>query len=109
MLLLFQILFTLFCLFAIGSVINKKKSGHLGPKGTLFWVIFWLAAIVAVLWPNSTQVLADLIGIGRGSDLVSYAAIALLFFLLFKMHIKLESIGRDITRVVRKDALDVKE
>ena len=106
MIVLFQILFTLFALFAIASVFKRKKEGLLGPKGLVFWVMFWLLAIVAVLWPDSTTQLANLLGIGRGSDFVLYVAIALLFYLVFKLHIKLESVGRDITRVVRKEAVE---
>mgnify|MGYP005639271841 FL=1 len=106
MLILFQILFTLFAIFTIGSVVKRKKEGLLGPKGLIFWVIFWLLAIVAVLWPDSTTQLANLLGIGRGTDFVLYVAIAVLFYIVFRLHIKLESVGRDLTKVVRKETLD---
>ncbi len=106
MIILFQILFSLFALFAIGNVVKRKKEGLLGPKGLVFWVVFWLLAMVAVLWPNSTVVVANTFGIGRGTDFILYISIALLFYLVFKLHIKLESVGRDITTVVRKETLD---
>lgn len=106
MLILFQSLFTFFVLFAIISVANKRKSGLLGPKGTIFWVMFWLLSCVFVWWPNSTVILANYLGIGRGTDLVLYVSLAIIFFVLFRLHVKIESIGRDITRVVRKDALE---
>ena len=72
----------------------------------VFWILFWLAADVAVLWPNSTTVLANALGIGRGSDLVLYISLAALFYLLFRLHVKVESINRDVTKVVRDKALD---
>ncbi|MBU2542011.1 DUF2304 domain-containing protein [Patescibacteria group bacterium] len=106
MLILFQSLFTLFTLFAIWSVLSKRKSGLLGPKGTVFWVVFWLLASIFVWWPNSTVILANYLGIGRGTDLVLYVSLAIIFFVLFRLHVKIESIGRDITKVVRKDSLD---
>ena len=106
MLLLFQILFSLFALAAMVSVLKKRQEGLLGPKGVVFWVLFWLIASVAVWWPNGTTVLANAFGIGRGTDFVLYVAIALLFYLVFKLHVKLESVGRDITKVVRKEALE---
>ncbi|HBU06909.1 MAG TPA: DUF2304 domain-containing protein [Candidatus Magasanikbacteria bacterium] len=105
MLILFQILFTMFVLFAIVNVIKRKQEGLLGPKGLFFWLIFWLLAIVAVLWPNSTTILANYLGIGRGTDFVIYVALVIIFYLLFKLHIKLESVGRDITKVVRREAV----
>lgn len=105
MIILFQILFLLFVLFAIFSVIRRKKEGTLGPKGTLFWILFWVIAAAAVLWPNSTTVIANYLGIGRGTDLVVYTSLAIMFFILFKLHVKIESVGRDITSVVRRDAI----
>lgn len=105
MLIIFQILFLLFVLFAIVSVIKKKKEGLLGPKGLIFWLVFWFLAIFVVLWPDSTFVLSNYFGISRGADLVVYVSLALIFFILFRLHIKLESVGRDITKVVRDKAL----
>ena len=109
MLFLFQSLFILFALFAIWSVVKKKQEGLLGPMGMLFWVLFWLIASIAVWWPDSTTLLANTFGIGRGTDFILYIAIAVLFYLVFKLHIKLESIGRDVTKVVRKEALGLQE
>lgn len=105
MLILFQILFVLFSLFAITRVIVQRKSGSLGPKGTVFWIIFWLATILVVLWPNSVSVLANYLGIGRGADLVLYASLALIFYILFKLNIKIENMNRDVTKVVRSKTL----
>ena len=105
MLLIFQILFILFVLFAIASVAGKKREGILGSKGVLFWIIFWVLAVVVVLWPNSVQVIANHLGIGRGVDLVFYSALAIIFFILFRLHVKLEELKRDITHVVREKTL----
>jgi hypothetical protein len=106
MLILFQILFILFALFAITSVLKRKKDGQMGAWGAVFWAVFWVLAIVAVLWPNSTNILANSLGIGRGSDFIIYISVALIFYLVFKLHVKIEAISRDITKIVRKDALD---
>jgi|SRR3989338_5251906 len=105
MLFLFQLLFILFSLYAIGNVWRRRREGTLSQRGLIFWVIFWLLADVAVIWPNSTTLLANALGIGRGSDLVIYISLALLFFLIFKLYIKIESLNRDVTKVVRDRAL----
>ena len=106
MLIIFQILFSLFALFAITSVIKKKKEGLLGPKGLVFWFIFWILAAVLVFYPNSTTTLAHYLGIGRGSDLLMYVSLVVIFYVLFRLNVKLESIGRSLTKIVRKDALE---
>lgn len=109
MLILFQILFILFSVFALVSVIKKGEQGVLGRKGIAFWVLFWLVADVAVLWPDSTSILAHALGIGRGTDLIVYISVAVMFYVLFRLHVKIEEIGRDVTRVVRKEALEKKK
>lgn len=109
MLILFQILFTLFALFAVGSVLKRKKDGALGTRSAGFWIVFWVATIIAVLWPNSTTILANRLGIGRGADFVLYISIIVIFYLLFRLHIKLEGINKDITKIVRKETLQAEE
>ncbi|MBI5222071.1 MAG: DUF2304 domain-containing protein [Candidatus Magasanikbacteria bacterium] len=109
MLIIFQLLFILFPLFAIISVIKRKREGLLGPRGTIFWVLFWLAAAVFVWWPDSTTIVANKFGIGRGADLVFYVSLVVIFYILFKLNVKLESVGRDVTKVVRNKALDGQE
>ncbi|MCF6276346.1 MAG: DUF2304 domain-containing protein [Candidatus Magasanikbacteria bacterium] len=108
MIILFQILFVLFSMFAVFAVWKKKEKGLLGPKGVFFWTSFWLLAVVAVVWPESTSILASKFGIGRGVDLVFYFAFVILFYIIFRLHIKIESVGRDITKIVRKNAINSK-
>jgi|SRR3989339_49146 len=106
MLILFQILFLLFVAFALYSVGRKKSSGVLGRWGLIFWVSFWLGASVLILWPQSTVILANYLGIGRGADLVFYSSLLIIFFVLFRLHVKIETMSRDITKIVRKEALE---
>jgi len=106
MLIIFQILFILFALFAVVNVLKKKHEGLLGPKGAIFWLLFWLLAAVAVMLPSGITELANTFGIGRGADFVLYVAMVIIFYLLFRLNVKMESIGRDITKVVRKEAIE---
>ena len=105
MLIIFQIFFILFALFAIVTVIGRRNAGQLDIKGAIFWILFWIAAGIAVVWPDTTQRIADHLGIGRGTDVVLYASVALLFYMLFRLQVKIEEINRDVTKVVRDKAL----
>lgn len=106
MLIIFQVLFSLFALFAVLSVIKKKREGLLGPKGLIFWLSFWILATILVFYPNSTTTIAHYLGIGRGADLLMYVSLVVIFYVLFRLHVKLESVGRSLTKVVRKEALE---
>lgn len=106
---LFQVAIALLSIISIVSVMKKRNEQLLGPLGAFFWIIFWIAFIGIVSVPNVTQYVADLIGIGRGVDLIMYSSIALLFFIVFKLHIKIEGLKRDLTEVVRNQTLDTVE
>lgn len=105
---IFQLLFVLFSAGAVSLVYRRQKEGVLGKKGAFFWAFFWVLAAVAVIWPSSTQILADLLGIGRGTDLVLYLSVAVIFYLLFKLNVKLDGLNKELTKVVRHQALDKK-
>lgn len=105
-LIIFQSLIILFALFTIVNIFRLRRQGALGIWGVLFWVLFWIGVSLVVLWPQGVQMIARTFGIGRGSDFVLYISVITLFFLLFRLHIKIESIGREVTRVVRTKAID---
>ncbi|MFC1788018.1 DUF2304 domain-containing protein [Patescibacteria group bacterium] len=104
--LLIQILIVAFCLFAIGRAAGQLHSGHLGRVWFGFWFLFWLAVAVVAVLPQTTQIAARFVGVGRGVDLVIYISIIVLFYLVFRLFIKLEEVEREITRLVRKLAID---
>jgi len=93
---------------AIRSVYKRRKEGFLGLSGFLFWSLFWIFVAVVVAVPESANSAARLFGIGRGADFAIYSSIGLIFFILFRLHIKIESIGRDITKLTRHQALEEK-
>ncbi len=105
---LIQILLILFFLFAALKVIGRFRAGDLSWRGMLAWVLFWILALVVVLLPNSTFYFAHLVGIGRGADLVIYLGLAGLFFMIFRLMVKIERMNKDITKLTRKIALEDK-
>ncbi len=105
---IFQLIIAFLALSALISVARKKRENLLGPLGAFFWIVFWVALVSIVSVPNIAQRIADIIGIGRGVDLVMYASIAVLFFVVFKLHIKVEGLKRDLTVIVRGQALEDK-
>lgn len=103
---LIQILISIFALFAISRLVLKFKKTELRISKFFIWLIFWLAVGVVVWIPDATNMAANFLGIGRGADLVFYLSIILIFYLIFRIYIKIEKVEKDITKVVRKDALE---
>ena len=71
------------------------------------WFGLWLVVGVVVLLPQVASYLAAVVGVGRGSDLVTYLSLVLIFYLLFKIFIKQEKLERQLTSLVR--SLSLKE
>lgn len=90
------------------KIILRFRAGELNWKEMLFWPVFWCAAALIVIKPDSTFYLARKVGIGRGADLIVYAALVLLFFMVFGLTVKLEKINKSITKLTRKAALEDK-
>lgn len=103
---LIQIFISLFCLFAFIKTIGKFKRQNL-PKTDLFlWLFLWLAAGITVWLPGDLTKFANFLGIGRGADLILYISILLVFYLFFRLYIRLEKIEKNITKIVQKNALE---
>ena len=104
--LLIQILLVLFFIFAIIRVVSRFRGGELTRGGLFFWLVFWMLAGVVALWPDTTFIVARFVGIARGADLVMYSSLVLLFFMVFKIMVRLEQDKKEITKMTRKRALE---
>jgi small membrane protein len=101
-----QFILILIIVVILSILFLKYKKGELVLKHLLAWMFFWLIALTVVVFPNLTNIPAGYLGIGRGADLVVYFSLIFIFYFLFKFLIKLEKIEKEITRIVRKIALD---
>jgi hypothetical protein len=63
------------------------------------------AGAVAVLFPETTQDAADLVGVGRGTDLITYIAIVAVLFVLLHYYTKFVDLQRQLTEVARELAI----
>lgn len=105
-----QIFIIIFALFAITRAVFQFKKGTLTIAWLLFWSLFWVATGFVAIMPQTTDVVAQFFGVGRGADAVIYVALIGLFFLVFRMYVHIEAVEGEITQLVRKLALeDVKK
>ncbi|AEH06653.1 DUF2304 domain-containing protein [Methanothermococcus okinawensis] len=106
---LIQILAIIFAIFAISRVVLQVKSNSMSRDSALFWIFVWITVILAVVFPNTLGYLATLTGVGRGVDVLIYFAIIVLFYLIYRIYVKMENIEREITTVVREVAIIERE
>lgn len=100
-----QILLILFILFAISRVLLRAREKVISTQIALFWSAVWIVALIGVVLPNTTTLVADYFGVGRGVDVIVYISLALLFYLVFRIFVMIEDLKHDITNLVRLLAL----
>ncbi|MBU1084883.1 MAG: DUF2304 family protein [Candidatus Beckwithbacteria bacterium] len=100
-----QIVLSIFLVFAATRVILRLKDGALTIKSFSFWFTVFVLAIIGVIKPELTTLIAQKLGIGRGTDAVIYASILLLFYLIFRTNVMLENQRHDLTKLIRDLAL----
>lgn len=100
-----QVVLIVFIFFAVVRTVERYRDRAIPARWFIFWVLFWVVVAVAVLVPKTTEYFARLVGVGRGVDAVLYFAIVTLFYLFFRVFVRMERIERDITKIVRELAL----
>lgn len=100
-----QIVLICFAVFAMSRVLIRYRRGLTRMLHLELWLLFWIAVVVVALRPETTNLLADWLGVGRGVDTAMYLALLLIFYLLFRSFGKIEDLDRQLTRVVRANAL----
>jgi len=103
-----QIIGILFALFAFIVTIIKFKEKKISIKEFIFWSILWFCIAVIAIVPWTTTIIANFIGIRRGIDVVIYLSIIVLFYLIFRIYVKIINVEREITKLVREEALKKK-
>lgn len=83
--------------------LKGRRSSNQQAIRRLFIVIALIAGLLAVLFPGYTNVLAGLVGVGRGADLLLYTFVVFgLFYAVYQYRRQLwqEKINTDLARAL---------
>lgn len=105
----FQILILIFVAFVITKSVKRLMKKEISLLLFLFWISIWVFVAVIGTFPVIIERAASLVGIGRGVDLVIYTAVFALFYFVFKIHVRVSKVEKDISQIVRKIAIDKAE
>ncbi len=100
-----QILLGIFVLLVLARVVWRYIRHDIRGRELVWWGLFWLAVLAAVAAPQTTDVMAQWVGVARGADLLVYVSVLVLFYIVFRLLIHIERIERDITILSRAVAL----
>ncbi len=100
-----QVLGIIFALFALSRVLLRYKDKSIKAIEFFFWSIIWMGVILLALFPGLFTALSKFIGIGRGVDILLYFGMIILFYLIFRLYVKIESQKKELTLLVRELAV----
>lgn len=98
-----QILYLFFILLVEIKVYDKFRRKDISTPSFLFWALFWLSSGFLILWPKTSDYLAQKLGLKtqKGVDLIVDASVAVIFYLIWRIFLRLERIERDLTKITR--------
>jgi len=100
MILAIQIVLIVVILAVMGRLL-LTRSARTRAIWTLLGIVFTAFAIVAVLFPNVTNIIAHLVGVGRGTDLLLYVLVIVVLVTIVQQNLHRQDDQRRFAKVVR--------
>ena len=103
--LLIQLFLSFSVLFSLWLVWRRKRQAAVSLGIAILWTIGALASLVVIWIPEIASRAANIFGVGRGADLIVYLGLPLLFVLVFQLYVSHVRLERQLTELVRREAL----
>jgi len=100
-----ELLVILFALFAFSRALLRFKDKAISWRVFTFWTVIWAALIALIALRRRLGFIGELTGTEDPFKIIVIISIVLLFYLLFRLYVKLDNIGQKITKLTRKDAI----
>mgnify|MGYP001618197378 CR=1 FL=1 len=95
-------------LIAVGGVVRSlllfRERRH-SIRALIFWLMIWGGIGIIAFVPKVSFWISEPLGIQRGVDVIVYVSIILLFFMVSRLILNIESLERQMTALVRELAL----
>jgi small membrane protein len=91
----------------LAFVVLLDFRAYLSTRRFIFVVreFVWISAILLIRFPQVSSELAQIFGIGRGTDLVVYAFMLSATVFMFHLYGRNYTLRRDVVELARRDAL----
>src|SRR3989344_2221414 len=93
-----NIIIILFAIFALSRAILRFRERRISKLEIALWSLIWIAIIVVAIIPETSSEISKIVGVGRGVDFLVYLSIILVFYLIFRLYIKLDQAEQNITK-----------
>ncbi len=103
---IFQIFLIIFAVIALWKTYQQYQKDHVSLHWFWIWVLLWAAVIFVSLYPATTDMVAEFVGVERGADLIVYIAVVVLLFGFARIIVRQEKQRQELTELVRKMAIE---
>ena len=104
-----QIIAILFASFAWSRALFRFKDRKINSSEFVFWSSVWFGVIVISLMPKFIGYFSTYLGIKRPIDSIIYASIIIIFYVVFRIYVKLENFEQQLTKLTREMAIKEKK
>lgn len=99
------VLLTLVVLFFVLTLRGRSLVDRAYRVHIVGWIVVWVLGGLVVVFPAVLSRVAEILGIGRGVDVVVYIGMMVLVYVVFRLMIRIYLMEREITKLVRHIAL----
>lgn len=100
-----KLLAVLFTLIAIRRVVVRYRRGGALTVEFVMWFLIFSGIGVVVFIPHVTDRFAQWLGVSSGFNALTFLAISGLLYSVYRLLSRLQNVERDITRLVRAQAI----
>lgn len=102
-----QILALIIIAFFVGRLLKQKRQDSISKNELALWLAFWILAALAIIFIKPIDRLVNNLGFsGSGINFLIYLAVITLFYLLFRLRLKLAKLENNLATLVREKAQD---
>jgi len=102
-----QIIALALIIFFLIKLFRQRKKNIISINEFRFWLGFWSISAIAIVFIKELDKLLKALGFSAsGINFLAYTSILILFYLVFRLRLKIVKIEKDITKIIRDEALN---
>ncbi|MCX6798269.1 MAG: DUF2304 domain-containing protein [Candidatus Falkowbacteria bacterium] len=100
-----QILALIIIIFFVIRLFGQRRKDSISKNELVLWLFFWLIAGLAIIFIKQIDSLVHSLGFSAsGINFLIYLAVIILFYLLFRLRLKVAKLENNLSLVVREVA-----
>jgi len=90
----------------LSRLIWQRKKSQINKNEFVFWLCFWLVTLILILSLKWLDALVAGLGFSStGIQVLLYSAVAIIFYFIFRMRLRLTKMERDISKIIEHLAI----